>query len=343
MSNSLVKPSNRHGHENIEVINKVADSDGNLIYNGEKINSKDSETVNGHTVAADVPVDAKFTDADTIYDDTLIKQDIAVLKKDSHLHDNKPTIDRLTESFDGKLLYNGALIEAIGSDRLPFVPVQIKLIDTDNGYPGESFSLLNDTTKISYSCENFQDYYLFECSDIGVYKLYHGDDVPKVLTVNYFGQYIIKIYNYFSIFAQGTGIAMPFTTIKQTNCNIVFSLDNIYMQRLSTTSSFLGFVYTTSKVDLSLYTALVFKVNISANLVAYGSYPFAVGFSSTYVAGTDSSAFSAFLTNAGTVKVISTATGVLTFTIDITNYNSSYYIFIHSGCATLNAYDIRLQ
>lgn len=69
----------------------------------------DSETVNGHTVNIDVPLDAKFTD--TVYDDTAVKQDISNLQNDSHSHSNKTSLDKIGENVSGNLTYNGQPIQ----------------------------------------------------------------------------------------------------------------------------------------------------------------------------------------------------------------------------------------
>ena len=86
-----------------------------VYFKGELISSKDSNTVNGHTVESDVPAGAVFTD--TIYDDSAILAAIEELQTlmpvvedlqaDSHTHTNKTVLDKISESTVCNHLYNG--------------------------------------------------------------------------------------------------------------------------------------------------------------------------------------------------------------------------------------------
>lgn len=59
-------------------------------------NGGNSSTVNGHTVNSDVPANAKFTD--TVYDDTEVKEDVDILKKETTVNLLNPTLQTTTQN-----------------------------------------------------------------------------------------------------------------------------------------------------------------------------------------------------------------------------------------------------
>lgn len=58
-------------------------------------NGGNSSTVNGHTVNSDVPANAVFTD--TVYDDTEVKEDVDILKKETTVNLLNPTLKTTTQ------------------------------------------------------------------------------------------------------------------------------------------------------------------------------------------------------------------------------------------------------
>lgn len=58
-------------------------------------NGGNSSTVNGHTVNSDVPANAVFTD--TVYDDTEVKEDVDILKKETTVNFLNPTLKTTTQ------------------------------------------------------------------------------------------------------------------------------------------------------------------------------------------------------------------------------------------------------
>lgn len=87
--------------KNKDSLDKISQDDKeDFLYNNEKV---DAKSVNGFTIESNVPSNAVF--ADTIYNDE-------ELKLKSHEHNNKAIIDKFSEAEDGKLLYNGSLIES---------------------------------------------------------------------------------------------------------------------------------------------------------------------------------------------------------------------------------------
>lgn len=81
-------------------------------------NGGNSSTVNGHTINSDVPVNAVFTD--TVYDDTEVKEDVDILKKEITVNLLNPTLKTTTQNGvtctnngDGTYTLNGTATDNI--------------------------------------------------------------------------------------------------------------------------------------------------------------------------------------------------------------------------------------
>lgn len=89
----------RHSHANKSVLDKFAETDGKPTYDGKAIGS-------GGTGGASTAEDVSYTNTQ-LPDVENVKTALDELVPDSHTHDNKSTLDKLSDS-NGKLQYNGS-------------------------------------------------------------------------------------------------------------------------------------------------------------------------------------------------------------------------------------------
>lgn len=132
----------RHSHENKSVLDKFAESkDGKPTYDGEALGGGGGsvDSVNGKTGAVVLTAeDINYDNDNTVYelmsqwsvDLEAVGNALTTLDKNSHTHDNKDTLDKLSVS-NGKLQYNGS-------------DVGLKGDKGDKGDPGSDANVTKD-------------------------------------------------------------------------------------------------------------------------------------------------------------------------------------------------------
>ena len=106
-----------HTHSNKAVLDKFAETNGKPTYDGEALGGGGSvDSVNGKTGAVVLTAeDINYDNDNTVYelmsqwsvDLESVGNALTTLDKNSHTHDNKDTLDKLSDS-NGKLQYNGS-------------------------------------------------------------------------------------------------------------------------------------------------------------------------------------------------------------------------------------------
>lgn len=116
----------KHSHSNKAVLDKFAEgSDGKPTYDGKALGSGGAvDSVNGKTGAVVLTAeDINYDNDNTVYelmsqwllDLEVVGNALVTLDKNSHTHDNKDTLDKLSDS-NGKLQYNGSDVGLKGKD-----------------------------------------------------------------------------------------------------------------------------------------------------------------------------------------------------------------------------------
>lgn len=138
-----------------------------------------------------------------------------------------------------------------------------------------------------------------------------------------------KLYSYGNTYDVITG---GWKGVKDEGGAFTFNTDNIYVGYSGGTKRDAA-VYTVNKIDTTGYSKLKVYVNITATQANYG-YGFSIGLSSS------NTSYSA----SGFVAVTEqTATGYATMSLDLSNYQGSYYIKLQAEVSKANVYEVWLE